>query len=42
MDGKARRARSAAGELPPAPALPADVLAKTAAKYEEAARMLMG
>ncbi len=27
---------------PPAPALPADVLAKTAAKYEEAARMLMG
>ena len=27
---------------PPAPALPADVLAKTAAKYEEAARLLMG
>jgi phosphoribosylaminoimidazole-succinocarboxamide synthase len=27
---------------PPAPALPADVLEKTAAKYEEAARMLMG
>ena len=27
---------------PPAPALPADVLAKTAAKYEEAARLLLG
>jgi phosphoribosylaminoimidazole-succinocarboxamide synthase len=27
---------------PPAPALPADVLAKTAAKYQEAARLLMG
>jgi phosphoribosylaminoimidazole-succinocarboxamide synthase len=27
---------------PPAPALPADVLEKTAAKYREAARMLMG
>ncbi len=27
---------------PPAPVLPADVLAKTAAKYEEAARLLLG
>jgi phosphoribosylaminoimidazole-succinocarboxamide synthase len=27
---------------PPAPALPADVLSKTAAKYEEAARLLLG
>lgn len=27
---------------PPAPALPADVLAKTATKYEEAARLLLG
>ena len=27
---------------PPAPALPEEVLAKTAAKYEEAARLLTG